>query len=259
MKKAKIWIRACVCILLYTTFAACSRGTGSQRIDDDDRISFLKQNIPKDYKIPVRFIPKDMSGTCWVELNTFHMEKSLKALAETFGNISSNRNNISIFVQMLEDVRYRIGADMEAIMQDFECHYKREEWQTERFFDYIRDFLSAASSKTESAECDSLPCASTVETGLYSEGPLTTSSPVKTADCLPASDCQTRAERQYLPEDVQKSLLSLFLISIAANICLLILMVRGRRRHSPERTAENRPSSDHEKSVKNRLNSIEMI
>ncbi|KAJ8249845.1 hypothetical protein COCON_G00230610 [Conger conger] len=268
MKKSKIWIRACVCILLCATFAACSRGTGSQRIDDDDRISLLKQNIPKDYKIPVRFIPKDMSGMCWIELNTFHLEESLKALADMFGNVSSNRNNISVFVQMLQDVRYRIGTNMEAMMQDFECHYIREEWQTEHFFNFVRDFLSAASFKTKSAECDSPPCATAGATRRSTEGPLTTT-PAKAAECVPAPDCQTRVEQQYLPEEAQKGLLSLFLVSVAANICLLIWMVRGRRRRSRERNADSgdvfiaveddRASSDQRLSEKNRLNTMKAI
>lgn len=240
MKKAKIWIRACVCILLYSTFAACSRRTGSQRIDNDDRISLLKQNIPRDYKIPVRFIPRDMSGKCWVELNVFHLEESLKSLAEMFGNVSSNRNNITVFVQMLRDVRYRIGFKMESIMQDFECHYRREEWRTECFFDYVREVLSGASSIMDSEECDSPPCGTTASTELSTEGAVRTTSE-KTDDCFPASDFQgATADRQYLPEDAQKSLLSLLLVSVAANICLVVWMLRGRRRRSLERNAESR-------------------
>ncbi|KAJ8245430.1 hypothetical protein GJAV_G00270650 [Gymnothorax javanicus] len=239
MKKAKIWIRACVCILLYSTFAACSRGTGSQRIDNDDGISLLKQNIPRDYKIPVRFIPREMSGKCWVELNVFHLEESLKSLAEKFGNVSSNRNNITVFVQMLRDVRYRIGFKMESIMQDFECHYRIEECQTECFFDYVREVLSAASSIRDSEECDSPPCATTAPTELSTEGAVRTTS-AKTDECFPASDYRATVDRQYLPEDAQKSLLSLLLVSVAANICLVVWMLRGRRRRSLERNTESR-------------------
>ncbi|XP_064175144.1 uncharacterized protein LOC135245797 isoform X1 [Anguilla rostrata] len=270
----EIWITACVGILLYTTFAACSRGTGSQRIDDEERISLLKQNIPKNYKIPVRFVPRNTSGMCWVELNTFPLEESLKALASTFGNVSSNRIDINTFIYRLQNVRYRIQATMETTMEDFKCHYRREEWPTEDFFDYVRDFLSVAESKEAGEggeECESAPCATAAPaapTQLPAEGPSTTS-PVKVADCLPASDCQTRVERQYLPEDAQKGLLSLFLVSVAANICLLIWMVRGRRQRGPERNAEsgrlflaaeeNRPPSNHGTSEKNRLNAVNAI
>ncbi|KAJ8393404.1 hypothetical protein AAFF_G00061260 [Aldrovandia affinis] len=284
MKKAKIWIRAFVCIVLSTTFAACSQGTGNQRIDNDDRISLLKQNIPKDYKIPVDFIPKDVSGMCWVELNMSPLEESLKTLADMFGNISSNRNNISIFVQMLQDVRFRyrrISTGVEAMMQEFKCHYKREKWQTEHYFDYVRDFLAAANTKNESPECDSPPCtttttttttiatATTATTQLISEGPLTSSA--KVAGCVSAPDCSTRSERQYNPEDVQTyGLLSLFLISMAANVFFLIWKVKGRRGNSSERSPEigdhftrveegRLPLDDGISEEKNQLNTIKAI
>ncbi|KAG7454349.1 hypothetical protein MATL_G00258760 [Megalops atlanticus] len=271
MKKAKIWIRACVCVLIYTTFAACSRGTGNPRTDDDDRISLLKQNIPKDYKIPVRFVPKEVSRMCWVELNVFHLEESLKKLADMFGNISSNRNDISVLVQMLRDVRYRIGDDLEMMMEDFECHYKDEKWQTAYYFDYVKDFLTAAAAKNKSTECDCPPCPTTIATpstpAPIATEPLT-SSP-KESSCGSAPDC-SRTERQYFPEVVQKSLLSLLLIPTAAVVCLLVWKVKNRRRApssegNPESgdlfhtVEENRPPLDDISEEKNKLNTIQAM
>lgn len=49
------------------------------------------------------------SGMCWVKLNVFHLEVSLKGLAQKFGNISSNKDNIGTFVQILQEMRYHIG------------------------------------------------------------------------------------------------------------------------------------------------------
>jgi len=46
---------------------------------------------------------------CWVKLNVFHLEVSLKGLAQKFGNISSNKDNIGTFVQILQEMRYHIG------------------------------------------------------------------------------------------------------------------------------------------------------
>lgn len=48
------------------------------------------------------------SDVCWVDLNVYHLEESLKELAQKFGNISSNRDNIAIYIQTLQDIRYNI-------------------------------------------------------------------------------------------------------------------------------------------------------
>lgn len=52
------------------------------------------------------------SGMCWVKLNVFHLEESLKDLSQKFGNISSNKDYIETFVQMLKEMRYIIGHDL---------------------------------------------------------------------------------------------------------------------------------------------------
>lgn len=49
-------------------------------------------------------------GMCWVKLNVFYLEESLQDLAHKFGNISSNRKDISIFIQMLQELRLNLGT-----------------------------------------------------------------------------------------------------------------------------------------------------
>lgn len=46
-------------------------------------------------------------------------------------------------------------------MLEFDCHYREERWQTERYFDFIKDFLIAAQNKEDSDDCDPPPCATT--------------------------------------------------------------------------------------------------
>ncbi|KAI1882293.1 hypothetical protein AGOR_G00249190 [Albula goreensis] len=247
MKKAKIWIRACVCILLYTTFAACSHGTGNQRVHDD-KISLLKQNIPEDYKITVHFIPEHVSGMCWVQLNIIHVVERLKKLENMFGNNSSNRKNISVIVHMLQEerIKYRtLGCtdnEMGQLMEDFECHYKDETWQTKQYFDFVI-----------------LPT---------TEGPVTSST--KVAGCVTTPECSSakRAEQQHqqLPENwLIYCLLSLLIISMVTN-AYLVWKVKGRRRTTRERNPESgdvfasveEPPLDNEiLEEKNRLNTIE--
>lgn len=47
---------------------------------------------------------------CWVKLNVFYLEESLQDLAHKFGNISSNRKDISIFIQMLQELRFNLDS-----------------------------------------------------------------------------------------------------------------------------------------------------
>ena len=46
-------------------------------------------------------------------------------------------------------------------MYEFECHYRRERWQTDRYFDFVKDFLTAAQNKEGSDDCDPPPCPTT--------------------------------------------------------------------------------------------------
>lgn len=100
--------------------------------------SLQKQNIPSDYEIPVSYIPKEVvselhrnvctlwfnlsnqisfialtcsassqqAGTCWVVLNIYPLEQSLRKLAGMFGSISSNREHIVVFITMLKSLRF---------------------------------------------------------------------------------------------------------------------------------------------------------
>lgn len=50
-------------------------------------------------------------GMCWVHLNLYPAESSLKNLALKFGNVSSNRENITIFITMLQGLRVTIDNE----------------------------------------------------------------------------------------------------------------------------------------------------
>uniref|UniRef100_A0A3B5KH73 Kit ligand n=1 Tax=Takifugu rubripes TaxID=31033 RepID=A0A3B5KH73_TAKRU len=106
-----------------------------------------KQNVPSDYEIPVSSIPKDVAGTCWVVLNIYPLEQSLRNLAGMFGAVSSNREQISVFISMLKTA-----------MQLFQCHYRERGLMSGLYFDYIKDILHAASQGTSGLPCKPPPC-----------------------------------------------------------------------------------------------------
>ncbi|XP_028307500.1 kit ligand a isoform X2 [Gouania willdenowi] len=229
MKKSKSWVHVCVRFLLLITLAIRSYSLEVNPVTDDIyKLSTLKQNIPKDYKIPVRYIPKQEGGMCWVELNVFALETSLQDLAHKFGSISTNKNDLRIFILILQDLRLKMGS-VEMIMYDFECHYRDERWQTEQYFDFITEFLTAARNTSYSDNCDPPPCPSTPYTepteGYIHGSPVPDSRAA--VECL--NSCSTSKESRLLPEVVERSLLSLLFIPLLALVFLLVWKIRSRR------------------------------
>lgn len=266
MKKSKIWIRICFHLLLFITLGVHSSKFDVNPVTDDiSRLSILRQNIPKDYRIPVHYVPKEEGGMCWVTLNIFYLEESLQDLAHKFGNISSNRKDISIFIQMLQELRINLHA-VEQIMYDFECHYRKERWQTARYFDFVKDFLIAAQDKEDSDDCDPPPCPTTPQT--ITEDLTDPTSSSKVSEC--PTGCKPPREPSALTEVVERSLLSLLFIPLLALVFLLVWKVRSRR--SEETLQQNpgegglftgtegtAPPLDAEISEKNKLNVIETV
>lgn len=273
MKKSKIWIRVCVQLLLLIVFGGQAlEFDGNPVTDDILKLNILRQNIPKDYKIPVHYIPREEGGMCWVKLNIFYLEESLKDLSHKFGNISSNRKDISIIIEMLQGSRIKMGS-LEPIMFDFQCHYREERWPTARYFDFVKDFLTAAQLKEYSDDCEPPPCPTTLQ-------PVTTAA-TATADqihfpgstqsmseaCPQMANCQP--EKRIVSDMVERGLLSLLFIPLLAIILLLLWKLRSRRNgmnleQSPAQdelfagTEGSTPPLDIETSERNRL-SVETV
>lgn len=58
-------------------------------------------------------------------------------------------------------------------MYEFDCHYRKERWQTAQYFDLIKEFLIAAQNGDTSDDCEPPPCPTTpglVTTEEYSAG-----------------------------------------------------------------------------------------
>ncbi|XP_067247982.1 kit ligand b [Chanodichthys erythropterus] len=160
MREVKIGESICVLVLLFSGLVTCSGVFGSPLTDDVATLETLSENIPSDYRIPIDFITKDVGGACWLYVNLYKVESSLKTLALKFGNLSTNKANITIFIIMLENFRFNLdGEELEVTMQTFECHYKRGKWPTRRYFNHIKEVLAAAGSTgVEFRHCTPPPC-----------------------------------------------------------------------------------------------------
>ncbi|KAB5571628.1 hypothetical protein PHYPO_G00227240 [Pangasianodon hypophthalmus] len=236
MKKSKIWIRTCVHLLLYITVAAYSSEIGNPITDDIKKISLLKQNIPKDYKITVQYLPKEVSGMCWVKLNVFHLEESLKELAQKFGNISSNKAYIETFVQMLREMRYIIGHSLEDSMLEFQCHYREEKWLTPRYFEFVEDFFNTANSSREVEDCEPPPCPTTIKTK-----ETTTAAATAAPTQHPSPPQGGSMNQRTFSVVVKRSLFSLLFIPAIAAVLLLVWKVKSRRNTSLAQSSTEGP------------------
>ncbi|XP_062403311.1 kit ligand a isoform X3 [Sardina pilchardus] len=222
----QIWMHTCFHLLLFIAVVAHSSEIGNPITDDIEKISILKQNIPKDYKITVKFIPMEESGLCWVRLNVFHLEESLRVLARKFGNISSNRDHINTFIQILREMRYHIGNVLDDTMLEFQCHYREEKWPTGEYFEFVEYFFKMANSSRENEDCESPPCP-TVEVT------TTTSYATKGSVSPPSAGAGKLKDKEkipwVLPENIEKSLLSLLLIPVIAILLLFAWKIKSRR------------------------------
>uniref|UniRef100_A0A3P9I8R8 Kit ligand n=1 Tax=Oryzias latipes TaxID=8090 RepID=A0A3P9I8R8_ORYLA len=144
--------------LLLSLKLSCGK-FGAPITDDVSKLSVLKQNIPSDYEIPVSYIPKEVAGTCWVVLNIYPLEQSLRKLSTMFGAISSNKDTITVFIAMLKSLRFTFDhEELETVMQVFQCHYQEQSLQSSLYFDYIRDVLRAAAQGSSGFSCKPPPC-----------------------------------------------------------------------------------------------------
>uniref|UniRef100_A0A8C5HQY7 Kit ligand n=1 Tax=Gouania willdenowi TaxID=441366 RepID=A0A8C5HQY7_GOUWI len=159
-KNLNILKAPCLFLTLLTSFNLCSGKFGEPITDDVNKLTILKQNIPLDYEIPITYIPKEVAGTCWVVLNIYPLEQSLEKLANMFGTISSNKENILVFIAMIT-----CGLILqETAMQVFKCHYQEESLQSGLYFDYIKDMLHSAAQGTSGFLCKPPPCLHTHDT-----------------------------------------------------------------------------------------------
>uniref|UniRef100_A0A3Q2Y2R7 Kit ligand n=1 Tax=Hippocampus comes TaxID=109280 RepID=A0A3Q2Y2R7_HIPCM len=158
-EERSVWIRRRGVLL--TSWNLCCGKLGPPITDDVSKLSLLKHNIPSDYEIPVYYIPKEVSGECWVVLNVYPLEQSLRNLADMFGAVSSNRENILVFVTMLKSLRFTFDNQELVRRRLFQCHYKEGSLKNELYFDYIEEILNAAGHEASSFSCKPPPCLNT--------------------------------------------------------------------------------------------------
>ncbi|MGH0187711.1 UNVERIFIED_CONTAM: hypothetical protein FKN15_026211 [Acipenser sinensis] len=201
---AAIWITAFIYPFLFFcfTFVEHSCGLGNVITDDVNKIHILKGNIPNDYIIKVRYVPQseELNDICWLMLNIYELQLSLTSLAVKFAETSSNKENITILIDMVTKMRRPFEYEEEDVIGDYHCHYQDGNFNTSVYFDYFKKIIETYELHERqfiSPDCMSPPCP-TSETTTLVAGSITNSTELlimTTTACVSASDCSTQETR----------------------------------------------------------------
>ncbi|XP_035874489.1 kit ligand isoform X3 [Phyllostomus discolor] len=108
MKKTQTWIITCIYLQLLL-FNPPVRTTGicMNRVTDDVKdVTKLVANLPKDYKITLKYVPgmDILPSHCWISEMVEQLSVSLTDLLDKFSNISEGLSNYSIIDKLVKIV-----------------------------------------------------------------------------------------------------------------------------------------------------------
>ncbi|KAM7115409.1 kit ligand isoform 2-T2 [Molossus nigricans] len=108
MKKTQTWIITCIYLQLLL-FNPLARTTGicTNRVTDDVKdVIKLVANLPKDYKISLKYVPgmDVLPSHCWISEMVEQLSVSLTDLLDKFSNISEGLSNYSIIDKLVKIV-----------------------------------------------------------------------------------------------------------------------------------------------------------
>uniref|UniRef100_A0A8C3YJD8 Kit ligand n=1 Tax=Catagonus wagneri TaxID=51154 RepID=A0A8C3YJD8_9CETA len=108
MKKTQTWIITCIYLqLLLFNPLVRTQGICRNRVTDDVKdVTKLVANLPKDYKITLRYVPgmDILPSHCWISEMVEQLSVSLTDLLDKFSNISEGLSNYSIIDKLVKIV-----------------------------------------------------------------------------------------------------------------------------------------------------------
>lgn len=209
----------CLLLSLLTNLTLCFE-YGSP-VTDLHRVALLKQDLPSDYLIPISYVPNEVAGTCWVVLNIYPLEQSLERLTNNFGDKSTNRESLLIFIEILQTVWLKFDhMKVEILMQYFHCHYREQHIPSGPYFDYMENLLRGADRGLFDFSCEPPQCPSTRQT-------FTT--PQETSQSPP--NLRTQQTPEFLKDDNLTPLIFVTIsIAVCVIVCVFLWLSRSRRR-----------------------------
>ncbi|XP_039096152.1 kit ligand isoform X3 [Hyaena hyaena] len=108
MKKTQTWIVTCIYLqLLLFNPLVKTKGLCRNRVTDDVKdVTKLVANLPKDYKIALKYVPgmDVLPSHCWISEMVQQLSVSLTDLLDKFSNISEGLSNYSIIDKLVKIV-----------------------------------------------------------------------------------------------------------------------------------------------------------
>ncbi|XP_041113135.1 kit ligand-like isoform X1 [Polyodon spathula] len=252
----QIWITAFIypCLFFCFTFVERSCGLGNVITDDVNTIPILKGNIPNDYIIKVRYVPQseELNDICWLMLNIYELQLSLNSLAAKFAETSSNRDNITVLIDMVTKMRRPFQYE-EEVIDDYHCHYQDGNFNTSVYFDYLKKMIETYELHERqfiSSDCVSPPCPASETTRLVA-GSITISTELlimNTTTCVSASDCNTQETRHGKNTEVktkgaEKLHIPLYMLLIIPVVGILLFLTW---KHTQKRRMNTQTIQDNE-------------
>ncbi|XP_066175352.1 kit ligand isoform X2 [Sylvia atricapilla] len=160
MKKAQTWIITCFCLqlLLLNPLVKAQRSCGNPVTDDVNDIAKLVGNLPNDYMITLKYVPKmdSLPNHCWLHLMVPEFSRSLHNLLQKFSDIPDMSDVLSNYL-IINNLTRIINDLMACLAFDKNKDFVKENghlYEEGHFIpeDFFRHFNSTIEVYKESAD-----------------------------------------------------------------------------------------------------------
>ncbi|XP_032272134.1 kit ligand isoform X4 [Phoca vitulina] len=163
MEATLTWIITCIYLqLLLFNPLVKTKGICRNRVTDDVKdVTKLVANLPKDYKIALKYVPgmDVLPSHCWISVMVEQLSVSLTDLLDKFSNISEGLSNYSIIDKLVKIVDDLVECMEEHLFENVKKTPKSPElrhFTPEEFFrifnrsiDALKDLETVASKTSE--------------------------------------------------------------------------------------------------------------
>uniref|UniRef100_A0A8V0Y9L0 Kit ligand n=1 Tax=Gallus gallus TaxID=9031 RepID=A0A8V0Y9L0_CHICK len=171
----KTWIITCFCLqlLLLNPLVKAQSSCGNPVTDDVNDIAKLVGNLPNDYLITLKYVPKmdSLPNHCWLHLMVPEFSRSLHNLLQKFSDISdmsdvlSNYSIINNLTRIINDLMACLAFDKNKDFIKENGHlYEEDRFIPENFFRLFNSTIEVYKEFADSLDKNDCIMPSTVET-----------------------------------------------------------------------------------------------
>ncbi|XP_014818793.1 PREDICTED: kit ligand [Calidris pugnax] len=173
--KPETWIITCFCLqlLLLNPLVKAQSSCGNPVTDDVNDIAKLVGNLPNDYMITLKYVPKmdSLPNHCWLHLMVPEFSRSLHNLLQKFSDISdmsdvlSNYSIINNLTRIINDLMACLAFDKNKDIVKENGHlYKEDRFIPEDFFRHFNSTIEVYKEFADRLDKNDCILPSTVET-----------------------------------------------------------------------------------------------